>query len=54
VLVEVVEVHLLRRKFAPGKRCSSGFLSGSVDVNVRYLRPKILQGLNYCYDVEIH
>jgi hypothetical protein len=50
VLVEVVEVHLLSRKLAPGKRCSSGFLSGLVDVNVRYLRPKIRQGLNYGYE----
>jgi hypothetical protein len=33
VQVEIVEVQLLSRYFAPGKRFSSGFLSGSVDVN---------------------
>jgi hypothetical protein len=50
VQVDVVEVQLLSRFFAPGKRCSSGFLSGSVDVNVRYLPPKLRQGFNYCYE----
>jgi hypothetical protein len=33
VQVEVVEVQLLSRFFAPGKRCSSGFLLGLADVN---------------------
>jgi hypothetical protein len=50
VLVEVVEVHILRRKFGRGKRCSSAFLSSLVDVNVRYLRQKIRRQFNYGYE----